>query len=175
MVESVPYNIEEAGEQLLHILTSMEEVHQDLLECLGSKREAVRRADPASLGNANEAEVRIIRRLVDLDSSRSDTVLRIVEAAGREPRDDVPVSELAEFFPTEIQSGLLETRGRLQDLIAQVQNESISLRDTCGILRGHVDGLVQRIQGEMSRTKVYGRSGRIENESSGCATLDIRR
>lgn len=174
MVESVPFNIEEAGEQLLRILTGMEEIHEDLLECLGNKREAVRRADPGALGEANERELRIIGQLMDLDRSRRTAVRQISRATIGEAREDVPVSDLVGHLPEEVQSDLLEARGRLRGLVARARDESRILRETCGILRNHVEGLVQRMHGEMSRSKVYGRSGRIENESSACATLDIR-
>ena len=162
-------------QRLEQILREATRLNQELLACIIGSQQCLRTAETTRLASCLKRERELVDAIDSLVQRRKvvtatlATTLDMTTSA-----DEVRLSDLAEILGEPTRSLLLELGESLRESIMGVRDAGGVLRDSCENLLGHVSGLMQTIHAGLSRTKVYGRDGRIGASAAMCGGLDLR-
>jgi len=162
-----------AGE-LAPLLTAMTETAELYLVALRDHRDAVRRADPASMSGAMSREAQALQQLSRLEDSRRKLVQK-AEAAGLWPgKGPITLTGLAAKAPEDRRGFLVATASHLRGLMLEAAQEQGVLRQAATALAGHIEGIVRQVAQSLSHTGTYGRMGVVAAGPAVISALDLR-
>ncbi|GEM_PF-4241841 len=161
-------------QRLGQILREAITLNQNLLQCITDSQECLRTANTARLVLCLKKEREFVDSIDRLEQRRKVVAATLASALGITCDNEVRLSDLAEAVGEPAQSLLIELGESLRESITAVQQAGGVLRESCESLLGHVSGLMQTIQAGLSKTKLYGRDGRIGVNAAMCGGLDLR-
>lgn len=166
------HNIPQAVEALTQLLRQHLDVHRALMECIGRKREAIRKADLAVVSAISKQEAPMLTRLSELEKKRAALIGQL-SAALRPPetktKEGTGAGTRASMTVKQIATAAGEARGRellavaveLKALATSVQRANSIVRDAADALARHMAGVMQTVGSALSSARVYGRRGQV--------------
>ncbi len=157
--------------------------HEQLLGLAAAHREAIKKADPLSLGVCVQKQNEVVQRVGELEKKRLALVIRLAErmkplGATSKATDGVPdrptVSWIARNLAEPVRTRLVALADRLRDLLARLQREHAALKEASTILASHMDGLMRQLAKRLSHAGTYGRRGIVEAKVQVVSALDLR-
>lgn len=106
--------------RVLENLEELEEVHQDLLELLEAKREAVSNRDVENLEQINQAARGVLGSVRELHAERK----KIWENLSEKSEQPVTLDDVCVQLEPDVEEGLREKAADLRELVADVQRLS---------------------------------------------------
>ncbi|HWB20957.1 MAG TPA: flagellar protein FlgN [Phycisphaerales bacterium] len=170
----MPAELTKLSDLLEHVLRNLVASQQSLLVCLDEKRTAVRVADTPALGSICARERTCIQRIEELDSQRSEIMRRLAPLVGIKANGAVRISAVADAIGEDAGKRLQTISQELRDLVLRVQKESSIVKNAMEALSRHLGGIVESVNGAMSRARVYGRKGRISVGVQLAGTVDLK-
>ncbi len=166
----VPPEHVERLERILHELLGG---HDQLLVLIQRIREAVRKADLQEIVSLCEQENTLAQRLAELEKERLVLVGTVTELLS--PAAEVPLSlgRIAEAVGQPAGHALSELAGKLRSIVAEARQASSVLRAASESLGRHMGGLMQTVQGAISRANVYSHRGRITGGTRSQLGVDL--
>lgn len=161
-------------QRLEQILREGAELNGELLACITDSQQCLRTADTARLALCLKKERELVDAIDRLEQRRKVVAATLASALEISCEQEVRLGDLAEALGEPAQSTLVELGEALRSSITAVREAGGVLRDSCESLLGHVTGLMQTIQAGLSKTKLYGRDGRIGVNEAVCGGLDLR-
>ena len=177
MVARKPHNAEPDSrvwmEGFERLLGTQIEAHQRLLECLGRKQQAVRTANLNAVNEIFTEENAILLRISEMEKRRLELIARL---AGATDPAEIRLSEfVARWAIDEPQrTRLLALGAQLREAIAEVKKQSSIIRAAAETLARHMGGIVQVVQGALSRAGIYGNRGRIQLGAQVQSAIDLK-
>lgn len=160
---------------LRDLLSSLLTEHETLAVLLQEQREAIRRADPDSLGSIAERHTRTLTRIADLESSRADLVRSWPLPATRTPGRPLTLRDLARALPEPGRTDCLTLASRLRDALDSTKTAAGILRTASSSLLAHMEGLMRQVGRRLSHAGTYGRTGEVEPVAAVVSALDLTR
>jgi hypothetical protein len=164
-----------AGCELLEqMLRAQLEGHKRLLSCIERKRLAIRTADIDSIAAICGEENTLIQKLGEVEKRRIELIGRFT--AHFAPKAPIPltVSQIADAVGDPASTRLLAHAAQLKDMIRKVRRESSIVRTAADALNRHMTGIVQTVNGALSKARVYGNRGRIVVGAQMQTSVDIK-
>lgn len=161
-------------QRIEQILREATDLNRDLLACITESQQCLRNADTPRLAACLKRERDLVNTIDGLEQRRKVVAATLATALGLASEGEIRLGHLAEALGEPSRSRLLELGEDLRAGIVQVREAGGVLRESCEALLGHVSGLLQSIHAGLSRTKVYGRDGRIGIGAAACGGLDLR-
>ena len=167
---TVPPEHVERLKQILHELLGG---HDQLLVLIRRIREAVRKADLQEIVSLCKQENTLADRLAELEKERLVLVGTLTELLS--PTAEVPLTlgRIAEALGQPAGHALSELAGKLRSIVAEARQASSVLRTASESLGRHMGGLMQTVQGAISRANVYSRRGRIAGGTHSQLGVDL--
>ena len=159
---------------LLHMLAKQHEGHRALRDLIRRKRDAIRTADIAAITTLCEQEQSVAKRVSDIEKHRLDAVGRITERLAPDSPRPLSLREIADAVGEPLKPKLLDLADTLREEIEVVRRESSIVTAAAESLSRHMAGLVQTVQGALSRVGVYERRGRIAVGSQMDFSVDLK-
>lgn len=161
-------------QRLEQILREAITLNRDLFKCISDSQDCLRTADTPRLALCLKRERELVDAIDRLEQRRKVVAATLASAMEITSEGEVRLRALAEAVGEPAQSVLLELGETLRESISAVRDAGGVLQDSCEALLGHVSGLMQTIQAGLSKTKLYGRDGRIGVNAAMCGGLDLR-
>jgi len=161
-------------ERLEQILREATTMNRDLFQCIMDSQNCLRTADTMRLALCLKRERELVEAIDRLEQRRKVVVATLASTLGMVSEEEIRLGALAQAVGEPAQSTLLELGETLRESITVVRDAGGVLQDSCEALLGHVTGLMQTIQAGLSKTKLYGRDGRIGAGAAMCGGLDLR-
>lgn len=158
---------------LRELLSALLAEHRTLDSLLTEQRDAIRNADPASLGNAADRYARTLARIADLESSRVALIASWPGSRGR--RKPPTLSEIAASMPEPGRSECLALASKLRAALESTRTTTGVLRTASSSLLAHMEGLMRQVGRRLSHAGTYGRTGEVEPTASVVSALDLTR
>lgn len=161
------------------LLIELASTHQGWLEAINAHREAARRADPAAMQRALEAQTACVARVADLDKERRllvERAARLPEIAGpaaRARRGPLTLRDLATATPDPDRARLIARAESLKALVEDVKRAGSILQAASASLLAHTEGLMRQVARHLSQAGTYGRRGYVEPAGSLACAVDI--
>ena len=159
--------------QLEAILARQMEEHQQLLNLIGRKREAVRRADHHLVVDCCKQENQRVQKIAELEKVRlgltGELTLLLVPGAAEPMR----LGDLAQRLVEPMRGRLLILRQQLRQRIEQVRHEASIAQRATELLARHMQGVVQTISSAISGGAAYSRSGAPPPAAMAISTLNM--
>ena len=150
--------------------------HRALLVCLEQKREAVRVADVDAITRLCEEEMVIVQRLTALEQTRAGLITRASVALRPNTVESLTLSEIADALDAG-KPGAGETLRVLTDALRhaadKIKRDSTVVANAARSLIRHVAGVMQVVNGALSRGRLYERRGRIAMGSQTEFSVDV--
>lgn len=162
-------------EQLVEVLSGQLALHQQLLERIHEKRQAVRRADLDAIERLCHQENEIAQQLGDLEKQRLTLVGTITEMLDPSAEQPLTASQIAAHCDDARRERLQQTSAQLRESIAQVKKQSAVLRQAAEALAQHMAGIAQSVRAALSRAVVYGSRGQMEVGAATAQRVDVKR
>ena len=164
-----------AGCELLEqMLRAQLEGHQRLLKCIERKRQAIRAADIESITTICGEENSLIQKLGEVEKRRIEMIGRFSQHFTPKATAPMTVGQMAESLGEPASSRLLAHAAQLKDMIRKVRRESSIVRTAADALNRHMTGIVQSVNGALSKARVYGNRGRIIVGTQLQTSVDIK-
>ena len=160
--------------ELERIMQGQLDGHRQLLECIERNREAVRDADMTAIESNCKQEHGIAHTLGELEKARLAIVGRLTETLDPQAGAPLTLSQIAEAVQEPDGGRLLAVAGELRAAVAEVRRASSVVRGAAEALARHMGGLMQTVQGVLSRARVYGRRGNIATGSQKQFCVDVK-
>lgn len=152
-----------AVELLRQLLVKQLELHDQLLACVHSKREAIRTANIKEMTACCEREHRLTERLRELDGRRPGIVQHLARLLGiaETNANSISAMEIAERLEEPSQGVIAALAAQLRDRLRDVKRAHSIVRSASEALGRHMSGIMQGVQAMLNQTGVYERRGRI--------------
>ena len=159
--------------RLVRLLERQIEDHRALLTRIEQKQEALRTADLDAIGRLCGEEKAIVQRLQAADSERRGVIEELTAALA--PADDEPltIAGIAAAAGDAFRERLLGLLNELRTIAESVGRESTVVAAASRALSTHLTGIMQSVNGALSRVGVYGRRGRIAMGSQMDFCVDV--
>lgn len=167
-------SLENMLDALEKMLRSQLEAHEQLLELLERKREAVRHAKIDTISELLDQERRSIERIAEIERGREQVVRRITEQLQPGAAEPLPLTMIAERADEPVQSRLLGIAAQLREMVAKVKQTSSVVRSAAEALSNHISGVMQTFHAAMSRAGVYGRQGQLAGGTQMEHSVDVK-
>lgn len=168
-------NFHQNAEQLVQVLGGQFTLHQQLLERIHEKRQAVRHADLDAIERLCHQENEIAQQLGDLEKQRLTLVGTITEMLDPSAEQPFTASQIAAHCDDALRERLQQTTAQLRESIAQVKKQSAVLRQAAEALAQHMAGIAQSVRAALSRAVVYGSRGQMEVGAATAQRVDVKR
>ena len=147
--------------------------HDQLLELIQRKRQALRAADHRLVADCCRQENGRVQRIGELEKQRlllaGELTLLLVPGATEPLRLDALAQRLAE----PAQGRLLVLRQQLRQRMEQVRHDAGIAQRAAEALARHMQGLVQTLSGVMSGGAAYGRAGAPTRAALALSTFNM--
>jgi hypothetical protein len=155
------------------ILRAMLETHQRLLVCLERKQQAVRTANLELVNEIFGEENAILQRISEMEKRRVELIARVT---GSSAPIEVRLADFVERFAVDEaqRTRLLALGAQLRESVAEVRKQSSIIRAAAETLARHMGGIVQVVQGALSRAGVYGNRGRVQLGAQVQSAIDLK-
>lgn len=173
--DPVRAHVEDPSHALRSLLGSLLSQHEILGGLLDEQRDAVRRADPDSLGSIAERHARTLARIADLESARAELVRKWPLPAAHIPGKPITLRDLARALPEPGRTECLALSARLRDVLDATRTAAGVLRTASSSLLAHMEGLMRQVSRRLSHAGTYGRTGEVEPVASVVSALDLTR
>ena len=150
------------AEGLLETLRTQMDAHRELAGLIDDKRDAVRKADIIHIKDLCEKETSLVERLGELEKLRLAFVGRLTGRFAPDAPQPWSLREIAEVIDETRRDELLTIADSLRKTLEETQRRSSVLRQAADALATNVSGILQTIQGTLSRAGVYGERGQID-------------
>jgi len=161
------------AEQLIRILALQADGHRKLLDCVRQKRDALRRADIDAIAALCHREHDIARRVGDLEKLRLELVGKVTAKRTPHAAKPMTLTQIAHAVGQPQQRELEALATTLKNAIGEVRRESSVVRAATEALGRHMAGLIQTVNGAISRAGVYERKGRIAASGQTALCVDV--
>jgi hypothetical protein len=150
--------------------------HRHLLKHAQAHREAIRRADGAGVDAATAAQTQVVGILGTLEQRRRELVARactrIAALAGKRSVE-VTLSDLAVCVDEPRRAELLRKAKDLKALIAEVHQQTSTIKAATASLLAHMEGLMRQVGRQLSHAGTYSSRGYVEPGGLVVSALDI--
>lgn len=163
-------------ELLRQLLSRQLRLHDQLLDCVNAKREAIRTADIDEITAQCQREQTIVTNLTDLELKRDPIVRHLASLL------DLDVAAEQTITSSAIAEHLDEPhRGTLQALAAQLREKIVEVKRTHSIVRQasealsrHMSGVMQSVNAALHQSGVYERRGRLAAATPVMRSVDLK-
>lgn len=160
-------------ERLKRILHELLGGHNQLLVLIQQIREAVRKADLQEIVSLCKQENTLADRLAELEKERLVMVGTLTELLAPTAQVPLTLGRIAEAVGQPASHALSELGEKLRSIVAEARQASSVLRAASESLGRHMGGLMQTVQGAISRASVYSRRGRIAGDMHSQLGVDL--
>ena len=160
-------------ERLKRILHELLGGHNQLLVLIQQIREAVRKADLQEIVSLCKQENTLADRLAELEKERLVMVGTLTELLAPTAQVPLTLGRIAEAVGQPASHALSELGEKLRSIVAEARQASSVLRAASESLGRHMGGLMQTVQGAISRASVYSRRGRIAGDTHSQLGVDL--
>lgn len=156
-----------AVELLRQLLSKQIELHEQLLNCIHQKREAIRTANMPVMAECCEREHRLTERLRELDSRRPGIVTHLAKllGMGAQHANAISATDIANRLDEPASGAIAALAAQLREKLREVRSEHSIVRQASEALSKHMTGIMQSVQAMLNQTGVYERRGRIVTAS----------
>ena len=162
-----------ALERLAGLLERQIEGHRALLSRIEQKREALRTADLDAISRLCGEEHAIVQRLRSSDRERCGVMEELSAVLAPADREPLTVAGIAAAAGDAFRERLLGLLAELRTIAESVGRESSVVAAASRALSAHLTGIMQSVNGALSRVGVYGRRGRIDMGSQMEFCVDV--
>lgn len=160
-------------ERLERTLHEQTQLHEQLLELLERKRDALRRADDRAVSELCELENEKLRAIGEAEKRRLEQVAELTLRLEPHAAAPLRLTDLAERLPEPARGRLLVLRQQLRQRMEQVQRQSTSTRRATDALAQHMQGLVQTIGKIATGVSTYNGHGALPEQATAVSTLNV--
>jgi flagellar biosynthesis/type III secretory pathway chaperone len=152
--------------ELVEVLESHVERHQDLCEVLESKKNALVQLDHHSLEDILTREQAVIEKIVEVESERLRLTERIAESIGAPSGRAMRLAELVSYVDDELRDALLEIRDEIREAADRIDRlNRLSGAMTVQSL-GHLNLYIALLAGRDPDAKTYTQQGTSRDDAS---------
>jgi predicted anti-sigma-YlaC factor YlaD len=159
---------------LLRTMAEQVKVYRLLRECLERKREGLRTARIDEIHTCCDAERQLIGRIHELERKRAAQAAAISKTIAPTAQGALSATELAQRLDEQRGRALLDLAGQLKSTMKDATAVSKVVAGAAETLGKHLGGIVQTVQGALSRVGVYGKGGRIAVGTQTEHSVDLR-
>ena len=149
-------------------------VHEQLLQCVADKREAIRSADIAKVSDICGRENTLIQGLAEIEKQRLRLVGELTQSIHSKSQKPLTMNEISQSAAEPQRTRLLALTAQLREIVTELRAQSSIVRVAAETLSRHMSGIVQTVHSALSRARVYGERGRIAMGSQVQSMLDIK-
>ncbi len=160
--------------QIELILRKQFTLHEQLAQMIARKRDIIRSGQIQSITQICEEENVIVQQIAELEKRRFILVGQVTELVDPNRETPLTVSEMATLVEHEQSERLTAFAAQVREIVERVRRESSVVRNAMEQLSMHMAGLMQLVQGTLSRAKVYGRHGRLAVGVPVSSALDLK-
>ena len=164
----------ETLDMLERLLREQHAIHKKLQSCIERKREAIRVSKINEITSICEEENELVQKQGELEKARFMLLGRITEMVNPRAERPLTLQEVADLAGAERAERLLELRGSLRELVAEVRRSSKIVRMASEKLNHHMVGIMQTVHSALSRAGVYGDKGRVAVGAQLDFSVDIK-
>ena len=164
---------EQLVESLEQSLVRMVLLHEQLLDLLGRKREALRHGQERLVVELGMLENEKLREITQLEKRRAELVGRLTLEVLPGAAEPMRLGELAERMAEPERGRLLVLRQQLLQRMQQVREASGTIRRATEMLMKHVQGLVQTIGMQATGVCTYGGDGSPSQRTTTLRTINM--
>lgn len=143
------------------VLRRQGDCHRQLAQLIARKREAIRTGQIQVIPQICQDEHPLIQRVAELEKRRLALVGTLTELVDPSRGEPLTISDMAGLVETEQADRLTGLAAQVREIVENVRRESSVVRSAAEQLSVHMAGLMQVVQGTLSRAGVYGRQGRL--------------
>ena len=159
---------------LLRTMAEQVKVYRLLRECLERKREGLRTARIDEIHACCDAERQLIGRIQELERKRAAQAAAVSKSVAPAAEGALSATELARRLDEQRGRALLDLAGQLKAMMKDAAAVSRVVSGAAETLGKHLGGIVQTVQGALSRVGVYGKGGRIAVGTQTEHSVDLR-
>ncbi len=159
--------------ELDSVMSGLIRAYKALLANMARRREAMSRADAATLARCMEGDAVVVQDVARFETRRERVVGAIAEAMGSADGTRTTMTWIAERAPEGRREGLLERAGQLRELIQDTRKQSGHTKAAAEMLAAHMQGMLKQVHAELNHSKTYGRMGAVESGRSIVSSLDL--
>lgn len=166
-----------AVELLRQMLVKQIDLHEELLQCIHKKREAIRTANMPVMAECCEREHRLTERLRDLDLRRPKVVMHLANLVGlKAPHANaISATEIAKRLDEPMRGAVETLAAQLREKMQDVKREFSVVKQASEALSKHMTGIMQSVQAMLNQTGMYERRGRIVTASpTSVGSVDVK-
>lgn len=161
-------------DRLEQILRQAIDLHAQLVQCIKTQQDALRTANTGELARCLAAERDLVNAIDAMEQRLKVVTATLATQLGVTSAGEIRLDQVVELLDGEAGERVAELGATLRESLESAQREGGVLRDSCRALLGHVGGLMQKIQGDLSQTKTYGRDGRVGKFARVSERVDMR-
>jgi hypothetical protein len=158
--------------RLFEILVAMQATQAQVLAGLRSRREAVRRADFASLAALEKSDAANGARIAELERARAAECSQLAVRLALPPK--ASLAEISARLSESDRARLDLVRSELRSVLEEVQREGGVVRQATERLSAHMAGILQTVHSALAHAKVYSRQGVVALGPNVVSSLDIK-
>lgn len=154
-------------------LQQMVELHEQLLDLLQRKRDALRRGNQQAMTELCGLENEKLQQLSELEKQRAAVAAQLTLQVMPQATAPLRVGELADRLEEPARGRLLVLRQQLIERMQQVREAATVARRATEALARHVRGLVQTVSLHAADTSTYAGNGSPAEHGAAVRTLNV--
>ncbi len=169
---SDPLRLRVCGEDLCENLDRLRELHEQLLEVLAAKEEALVAVKLDELSSVREEEESLLHKVIDEEKQRLLLTEEIGDLIGHPTPAKVRVADIVAHLPGEISGRLSGSRDRLREVASQLGKQNRTNRALIEHSLGHIQVFLSRLVNEEMLGAGYASDGHEAGGDGGSRLLD---
>jgi flagellar biosynthesis/type III secretory pathway chaperone len=167
-----PLRLRVCGQDLCETLDRLRELHEELLEVLAAKEEALVSVQLGELSSARAEEETLLHRVVEEEKQRLLLTEEIGDLIDHADPPAVRVQEMLGHLPADLAERLAESRDLLRDAAARLGRQNRTNRALIEHSLGHIQVFLSRLVNEEMLGAGYGADGHGTAGDGGSMLLD---
>jgi len=167
-----PLRLRVCGQDLCETLERLRELHDELLEVLAAKEEALVAVRLDDLGAARAEEESLLHRVVEEEKQRLLITEEIGDLVGHDDPPAIRVQEMLEHLPEDLSSRLAVSRDLLRDAAGRLGRQNRTNRALIEHSLGHIQVFLSRLVNEEMLGAGYQADGHGTAGDGGSMLLD---
>lgn len=167
-----PLRLRVCGENLCETLDRLRELHEEILEVLAAKEEALVAVELEALAVAREEEESLLRGVVEEEKERLLLTEEIGDLIGHPEPVAVRVEEMLDHLPGDLRARLSDSRDGLREAAARLGRRNRADRALIEHSLGHIQVFLSRLVNEEMLGSGFGAKGHGTAGDGGPMPLD---
>ena len=149
-------------DELLDLLSSLQDLLRQLTDLAGTKLQAMRGADASGLHQCAARECQVLERLFQREQDRDAVLARVAQALRYEPDSRPRLTEIAEKLPEPHSSRLRAKITGLQQVSTKLRQKNQLAAEVARHLHKHIRAVFEDLAQVNRESVVYGPNGQHE-------------